>query len=269
MNTWMECPKKAYFRYEEGLPEPQNAAASFGTVVHFALEHYNRTRDVDQALVLFETHWSHPEFLGVVPDIWPQGTSFDSYMDKGLAAIQGYHDQVRWTKRTVLAAEHKFLVPFGDHELTGYVDCLEVTGARTGQVLKIIDFKTAARLPFRPNLRQNAQFTVYWLATLHREFWVGNGPEFPGMPHGESLWEKTQDLPRKAVWYALIQQKAVDAGPRDQADFMRLYRVADEMQRALDHRVFVPNISGDSCGFCPYTLPCGLAVPPSLVPDDE
>jgi len=268
MNTWMECPRKAAFRYVEGLPEPQNAAASFGTVVHHALQKYNDTMDLDRALEDFRSNWENPERLGVAPDIWPRYTDSRTYLERGIKALEGYHDQVRWANRTVLATEHPFLVPFGRHELTGFVDLLQISGAKKGTALEIVDYKTSSRVPFVGNLRQNVQMTVYDYASRQDEFWLGNGPEFPPMVNGAHWLEFTRDLKRVNTWYALTQQRAVDAGERNLADFMRLYRVADEIERALEHQVFVPNISGDSCGFCPYTLPCGLAIPPSEVEDD-
>lgn len=265
----MECPKKADFRYNRNLPEPQSAAASFGTIAHHAMQIYNDTRNLQKASAAFEYFWRHPEELGVAPEIWPPRTDYDTYRTKGLAALRAFAESCTWTKRRVLATEHKFLVPFGDHELMGYVDCIEITGGKTGQELRLTDYKTSMRIPYAGNLRQNLQITVYDYASRQPEFWLGNGADFPAMENGAHWWTFIPGMPRRNVWYALIQGKAVNAGERTTADFMRLYRVADEIQRALDHQVYVPNISGDSCGFCPYVTPCGLAIPPSQVKDDD
>lgn len=260
MATWMECPKKAHFRYTGTFEEPKNAAASFGTCVHHALDFYNQTQDIDGAISLFDDVWNNPEKLDVVPEVWPRYSSFTGYLEKGIAALRDYHEQLKWGSRTVLATEHKFLVPFGKHELTGFVDCLEIAGSKKGEVLKVVDYKTNGRAPYMENLRLNIQFTIYHYASLQPEFWLGNGEDFPPMDNGEHWWTFTEGMPRKNIWYGLMQKKEFDAGPRKEADFMRLYRVADEIERAIEHEVYVPNISGDSCGFCPFWEPCGLPI---------
>lgn len=264
MNTWMTCPKQAFFKYSGQFDgEPQNAAASFGTCIHHALDFYNQTQDINNAIALFDDVWHNPEKLDVVPDVWPRYSSFTGYHEKGINALKSYDEQLNWGNRTVLASEHKFLVPFGKHELTGFVDCLELAGSKRGQVVKTVDYKSSARAPRLESLRLNCQFTIYDYASRQPEFWLGNGEDFPPMENGEHWWTFAQDLPRQNIWYGLMQKKEFDAGERGQADFMRLYRVADEIERAIEHDVYVPNISGDSCLYCPYGDPCGLPILPS------
>lgn len=260
---WMDCPLKAKFHYVDGLSEPQNAYAAFGSVVHHCMEIYNETNDVEHAVEMFQEYWTHPERLGVEPEVWPKYTSFSKFMQDGITALRNFDDQYRFSERTVLATEHRFLVPFGRHKLTGAIDCLQISEDRRGSVLEIVDYKTNRKRPFANNLRLNIQFSIYDLASRHRDFWFGSPSDpdnFPPMENGEFYWEMHRNLPRKNTWWGLLQGKEFDAGPRDEADFLRLYRVVNEVEKALEHNVFVPNISGDSCTWCPYQEPCGLPI---------
>lgn len=272
LNTWMTCPMQAKFQYVDRLPRQQHAAATFGSCVHKALEVYgNSAGDLDRALATFKDWWENPDQHGIEPQVWPKsGKSFGSYMKNGIEAITAYHEQMKWHQRTVIATEHPFLVPFGDFDLTGYIDLLEVVKNKKGnEVVKITDFKTNARAPYINALRLNVQFTIYDYASRQKEFWTGANADFPGVPNGEWWWSMAADLPRENIWYGLMQKRPYDAGERTEPDYLRLYRVAKEVERALEHEVYVPNISGDSCGFCSFTAACRLPFDPQADPDDE
>jgi CRISPR/Cas system-associated exonuclease Cas4 (RecB family) len=43
---------------------------------------------------------------------------------------------------------------------------------------------------------------------------------------------------------------------------MRLYRVCQEIEKAVERDVFVPSISGESCTYCDYADgPCPVTIP--------
>lgn len=266
IQTWMDCPQKAKFRYVDRLPDPQNAAASFGSAVHKGLEVYNNSgENLDMAIATFTEWWHNPEKYGIAPEVWPKrGRTFKGYLAAGIDAITSYHEQMRWAKRTVIAVEHKFLVRFGDFELTGVVDVIEIVKNKKGvEVVRIVDYKTG-KAPTIANLKANIQFTTYDWASRQKEFWTGSGtPEFPGVVNGDWWWEMLKNNPRENTWYAVMQGRAYDAGEREDADFLRLYRVAKAIEKAIDLDVYVPDISGDTCGFCPYTGPCRLPFNPA------
>jgi len=268
ITTWMSCALQARFQSIDNLPRRQHARATFGTCVHFALELYSNNGDVDAAVEAFTQVWEKPETLGVAPDIWPKYMTYGGWREKGIKLIIDYHDRIRWENREVIGSEVKFLVPFGDHELTGTVDLLESRKNSSGKLLlRVVDFKTNSKAPTKYNLRYNIQFTTYVWASMQPEFWMGNGPDYPALPGGLLLYERFKEIPRRGIWFHLQTNKEIDAGPRDDEDFIRLYRVCEEIDKAITHNVFVPNISGDSCGFCDYTEPCGLAIPTQN--DDE
>lgn len=110
--------------------------------------------------------------------------------------------------------------------------------------------------------------TAYVYASLQPEFWMGN-PEatkessqtYAALPDGEMFWESFQGVDRRAVWYDLWNNKEKDAGPRDDDDFLRLYRCIVEVNNAIEKGVYVPSISGDTCTFCDYTDICTAVKP--------
>jgi CRISPR/Cas system-associated exonuclease Cas4 (RecB family) len=251
INTWMRCPLQARFSYVDDIPQLQNAAASFGNCVHAAIEHFNKNGNAQEAEEFFLYYWDNPHVLKVVPDIWPKKTSFAGYREKGVQMVRDYVEHVKWSKREVIAVEHKFKIPFGKHELSGIIDVLEYTNG----VLKIVDLKSGYR-PTYEKLYLNIQFTGYWLATMKEEFWIGNGENYPGLPDGEKLYQKYKDSERQAIWFDLKNCREYNVGRRDDIDFMRLYRCCNEIEKAIENDVYVPNISGETCSFCSYTEIC-------------
>lgn len=280
MKTWMVCPMQAKFQYIDRLPTRQSAAASFGNCVHSALEDFCVNHDLDRALTLFEDYWTYPEKLNVTPDVWPKGTSFGGYMERGKDSIKMYAEAGKWIKREFLSSEHSFLVPFGEYELTGKVDLVEFSKDKRGvDTVKITDFKTNKKAPFVGNLRLDIQFTIYDYASRQPEFWLGvpqvdnegnaDTVTFPSltMPGTlfstpEDAWTRAQECTRSPTWFGLMQAKEWDCGERNEKDFLHLYRVAKEIEKAIEHNVFVPNISGDSCTFCSFVEPCRLPFDP-------
>lgn len=263
LSTWMTCPLQAKFQYVDELPRLTNAYAVFGNIMHHALDRYNQTQNIEKAIAVFKDSWAHPDKYGYKIDVWPARMAFGTHMAKGIEALRDYDERLRWDKRTVVATEHKFLVPFGPYDLTGAVDLLEIQKSPKGtEELRIVDYKTNAKQPYREALRLNVQFSIYSFASLQPEFWLGNGPGFLPMENGEWWWEQLKDMPRRNIWYGLMQSKEFDAGPRGDDDYLRLYRVMTEIDKALTHNVYVPNISGDSCRLCSYVDACKLPFDP-------
>lgn len=263
IDKWMTCPLQAHFHYDMKLPRRQSAKATFGTIIHHCLDKYHKGYSLDEILPMFQELWAEPEKLNpsLAPDYWPKYTTYNSLKSKGIDILRDYHSKSIWENRRTIASEHRFLVPFGDHELNGVVDFIEIKKGGNGRkALRIIDLKTASRAPSRPMLRLNVQFSVYMYAAEQPEFFMGNGPGFPALPDGEKLWEECEKMQKKAIWHHLMTNKEIDAGPRDDGDYMRLYRVATEIARATELKVHVPKI-GEGCVWCDYTDPCGIEIP--------
>lgn len=142
LGTWMTCPLQAKFRYEDHEPREVNAKAAFGVAIHSALQLYNTTGDPDRAEKHFLDLWDNPEKMDNVPQYWPRNTSFGGLRKRGQEIIRDVHQRTAWDTRTVLGTEHPFLVPFGEHELTGFVDLLEIRRSGKGKdIIRVVDYK--------------------------------------------------------------------------------------------------------------------------------
>ena len=264
LKKWMECPLQARFAELDNLPRKAGSKATFGSCIHSALEHYNRTGDVDTAIKLFNEAWEDPQVLGLPEiEVWNKFTAYGSLRTRGIEILRAYHDRMKIEQRTVVVPEHHFLVPFGEHELSGIVDLVSVRKNHRGvQLLTVEDYKTQAKLPNISELTLDIQFTVYLYALGQPEFWFGNGDNYPAIPNAEWYYEMSKALPKRGLWIHLWQNgKEMDAGGRDEEDFARLYRLCCEVQRAIDNEVFVPHI-GEACQTCDYSHgPCPVSPP--------
>lgn len=261
MKTWMLCPLQARFKEIEKRPSKINAKTTYGTCMHDALEYYNLSGDIDGTIERFKKTWEKPELLNAVPDWWPKNTTYGDLKKKGIATLESYHKKNTWDKRDIIAAEHRFCVPIGDHLLSGIVDLIEARPFGSGSELTIVDYKTAGKRPYNDDLRLDIQFTVYHYASTQPEFWIGYNDDYPGMENGLQLYYEFLNSPRKVVWYHLMDNKEINAGLRDDDDYGRLYRCVEEIARAVEKDVYVPNISGSSCIWCDYVDICPVQIP--------
>lgn len=252
------------FKYIDKVPDDiRGAPALYGSCVHLVLEMINSGQIAPKkAVKTFEQMWGEPEKYGMEPvETYPPRTSWKSYLKRGKESIAKYVESISWRDRQVIATEHKFLVKLGDHELTGFVDHIEMTQDKKGNwVLMISDHKTAAKNPNATSLRYNVQISIYDLASRQKEFWIGNGPDYPGIEDGERWWELTKDLPRLNIWHAVSNGKEINAGERTQEDFERLHLALDQITKQVEADVYALDISGESCHFCPYKKECKLPI---------
>lgn len=263
MATYAECPMRAKFRYIDKLPQRTSSAMVFGTCVHRGLEMFLHTKNAEKAVEHFYKCWDDPETIGEKIDYWLRRQDFGSLRERGAKMIRTYVEKTERENRTVLASEYPFKVAIGEHEITGYIDLLELRGSQKRGTITAVDFKTAAKKPYKDDLRHNLQMTTYHFAMLQPTFWLGfpGDEEFKGLPDGAALYERYKTLRRKVVWWALAHGSEIDAGERGSADFERMYYLISEMDKATTSGIFVPNISGAACGWCDYTQECGLPIP--------
>lgn len=264
LRLWMECPLAAHYRYDQHLPTSANAKTVFGSVIHRALQTFNLGGSFDDTVAQFKREWKDPpEEIAW----WPRSTTYAGLRAKGLDILEAVKDHYRFQDRVVYGAEIPFLVPFGDHQLTGFIDLVESRLSGNGaELITVHDYKTAAKAPSASQLALDVQMTVYIWAVSQREFWVGvkDNDAFPGIENGEWIWEtRGRDLPKRAIWSALWTGKELDAGPRTDVDFGRLYRLCDEIERAIAAEVFVPKIA-THCDVCDFAEPCSMEIPVSV-----
>jgi len=257
LKSFQSCAYKYKMaRDNPDVVELQSGAASYGTLVHKCIEMYLLGRPVEDCVDFFNTVWTEPGLMGIQPDYYPPRTSHGAYRTKGIAAIEGFHEEHRWSTREVLATEFRFCIPFGNHFISGIVDALEYDADT--DTLHIIDFKTGYR-PNADNLRFDIQFLSYVIAIRTKGFWCGYEPEiekYTGFPNGEELLARFVDSSVVASWYDLRNSKEYEVGEKTDRDVERLHLLCDQMEKAIERDVFVPTITGDSCRWCAYQEIC-------------
>lgn len=148
----MDCSLQAKFGYIDKIPQSSGSAAVYGSAVHEAIDSYHKGKTLDEAVEVFRDYMNNNE-----PDYWNRMTSFTSYMDQGPKMIADYIDQRKWSTTDVVASEFRFMVPFGEHQISGIVDILELSHDHS--LMKIVDLKTGKR-PIMDALHLNIQFCV-------------------------------------------------------------------------------------------------------------
>ncbi len=259
---WISCPKQMHFKDILKIPEGQHAKTTYGTCIHDALETYNSDGDIKASIERFKETWENPSLLNAEITVWPPKTTWGELKMRGVQALEIFHENSKWETRTILATEHKFVVPFGDHVLSGIVDSLETMGPeKKPKELRVIDYKTSYKTPTHMELRFDIQFSIYLYASQQAEFWEG-------IKDGEEHFERLSGTQRRGVWYSLWNHKMTDVGVRTEEDMMRLYRVLLEIEKAVENEVYVPNLTGESCMWCSYTDYCAVVIPVRHVLDE-
>lgn len=265
LKTYMNCQMQAKFKYVDQLPTKQGSKATFGSIIHHCLQGMVYDRDLDKAIETFRKLWDDPELLqpGLTPEVWNRNNTHQGLKTRGAEVLRTAWDARSWDTMQVIGTEIPFVVPFGRHELNGFIDLLEARKSGTGKLLlRVADYKTSSYKPTQAELRHDVQFTIYEYVTKRPEFWIGNGTEkSPGVPNGERIYEKLLQVPRRCIWVHLWDYREIDAGSRDQGDYDRLYLALDQIERSIEQGIYQLDISGKTCNLCDFTEQCGITIP--------
>jgi hypothetical protein len=257
LKRWKECPLQAKFVYSLNLKGQTNGYMAFGSVAHRAFEILNNSNDLEFAIDQFERFWRNPSEMGIRVDWWPPKLNWGDCLDFGRDFLVYWDEQFAITKREVIAAEHKFKVPFGSegYEMIGFVDLIQITKNKRGKrTLEIMDLKTSARKPTVAELGLDIQFTVYDYASHQPEFWES-------IPGGADIHKEFAGKDRALTWLGLKQQKSIGAGTRQWVDYERLYRIVQEIDKAVQFDVHVPTLDPKACERCDFTAECPTRIP--------
>lgn len=259
LKTWQKCPLIYKFDKLDGLPREQSGSLTFGSIIHDCVLWMEVNQDVEGAVRRFEELWIQPTLLDPTyqPQYYVRGTSWKKFMEKGPKLLRDWWAIISWDSALTLGREHYFEVPIGaGHTLVGTVDKVEVgfradiNGGLGGPVLKISDYKTNNKTPTYDYLAEDLQFSAYAYASTRPEFWATIG--------GDEAFLRYRNLPRYGEWVQLTAPKRMDAGLRTQRHYNRVAMAVNALAESVAMRIFVPNISGESCRFCEYREPCGL-----------
>lgn len=258
IKLWQKCPLMWKFANIDGLPREQSGSLTFGSILHDCVLFLEQTGDLDEAIERFRRFWTFPATLDptYTPQYYVRGTSWKKFNESGPRVLRDWWSIISWDTDVTLAREYTFSVPIGDgHTLDGTVDKLAIRfrADLNSYVVLASDYKTNKKNPTYDYLAEDLQFTAYLYATTRPEFWA----DLPG-GRGPELFDMYRDLPRYGEWVQLTGPKRMDAGVREQRHYNRLAMSANAIADSIAMRIFVPNISGESCRYCPYRKPCGL-----------
>lgn len=257
LKTWARCPLQWRYQNIDLIPREQSASLSYGSIIHQAVLDLETSRDLTSAIAWFLQAWDDP---GAVDpeykiDYYVRGTNWKKYQEQGVKTLKDWWALIQWDADTVLGREFSFDVPIGKNgnRLAGTIDKLVIRyrGDIDRHVILVSDYKTNSKVPTYQWLEDDLQFTAYCYATTRPEFWAS-------LPNGPALFQQYADSPRYGEWVSLMANKRMDAGTRDLAQYNRLAYAVDAMADSVAMRIFVPNISGETCRYCDFRAQCGL-----------
>lgn len=278
ISTWARCPQ-AYFLERAGHPGIQTSALSFGTVMHFALEAFERefrtgdgwARAKTVANDTFTFYWHPANIEAVSPkvELWLRGQTWGGLLKIGQEALVWYADWAKEQDETLLATEYGFQVPIEGtwdydlnepHILAGTLDRLSTQFVKRKLTLTCDDYKSGKDYV---DLRQHLQFTSYLMATTRKEFWIGwNGEDGFGPEKGLELHRQFSGAYRRGRWISLKKHKVMDAGYRGPDDYTRFALAVDQVVASIKAEIFPLHLSGENCTYCSMRNICaGVGVP--------
>lgn len=278
--AWSRCPAMVGYK-RAGLPDKQTSAAAFGSVMHHAIEVFERERytigfdaALQKALETFVFYWNPLNIEAITDPVendgWLPRQGYSELRARGLDSLRKYADLIRFDDNELLATEYEFAVPIDGtwdddlgqpHVLAGSVDRLAARFYLRKLACCIDDWKTGKEQKF---LRHNVQGTAYCYASTKREFWVGwLGQDGFGPDRGEELYARFMEAGRRFTWVNLRTFKTQDGGWRGPADYDRLAIAVEQMVASIKADIFPLSLSGENCKYCPYRAVCGVTGLPS------
>lgn len=279
ISSWIRCPT-AYRYQRANQPRRQNSATAYGSVIHHALEVFERLRHtetvsfesaVSHAVETFAWYW-HPaniESICEPVDLWLPRQGYSDLRARGMKAIADYAHLVRADDHELLATEYGFQVPIAGtwdedsgepHVLAGTIDRLAVRWYTGRPVLAVDDYKSGKEYRY---LRQNLQFSAYCYATTRQEFWTGwRGEDGFGALRGMELHTRFAAYARRGTWINMRTVKFQDAGWRGPDDYTRFATAVEQIVASMKADIYPLSLSGETCQFCDYRDICaGVGVP--------
>lgn len=274
LGAWSRCAAEYGYK-RAGLPDHGNSATVYGSVMHYALEVFERTRiaegweaAVQKATETFTFYWNPLNIEAITEPVpangWLPRQGYMELRARGVDAIKKYADLTRYDDHELLATEYSFVVPIvgtwddvleEPHMLGGTIDRLAVRHFKRIEGLCIDDFKTGKEYRF---LRHNLQFTAYAYATTQPEFWMGNaGEEGFGLDRGQQLYERFKNAGRRGTWINLQKFKFQDAGWRGEQDYARFRLAVTQFALSVQADIFPLSITGENCTYCSFRDICG------------
>jgi len=223
-STYRKCPFKYKLRYVDGVPEGPRHYYSFGSTLHRSVEFFYKhfeAPELDELLGYYDKHWVSAGYGSKEQEM--------EYKALGTHILTLFHELNSDNYLIPLALERSFKMEVEGIPVRGIIDRVD----RVGSKLRIIDYKSAKRMPSSRDVSENQQLTMYQLA-VERDF--GHEVEKVGIYHLRRL---------KTIWSPArtLEEKNQFIG--------QLMEVAEGIESC-----HFPAVKGYYCQHCDYQLRC-------------
>lgn len=244
ISQFLRCPLQYYF--ERVLNIPRKSVSSgliLGSATHNALAAYHiklmngdefKTEEIYQA---FLDTWNSRESEGGIE--YKANENRDDLIDLGISLVDLYLQEA--PPKNIVMVEKKSLVPIsnsnGDYLETPLMAFADLVTRGEDSVLKINEFKTSARSYSQLEVETSLQATCYVNAA-----WEIFG-EWASVEFSVFVKNKTPKLQRLKT-------------ARTEEDLNRLGDLIENIERAINKKIFYPVETPLNCSWCSYRQQC-------------
>ncbi|MEK7142666.1 MAG: PD-(D/E)XK nuclease family protein [Patescibacteria group bacterium] len=229
LDTFNRCPKKYQFQYLERVRVPEKPELFFGSLIHevvqLALKKDPILPPIEELLAFYKSKWQE--------EIFSSAAEAKQYFAWGENMIRHFHSSHKPGLRNIVAVEKRFLIPLGDHQLSGMIDRVDKLpfGA-----FEVIDYKTSKQLPSKENIDQDKQLCMYHLAV-------------------EYLWPEAKDI-RLTLYFLKHNSQMTTKRRPDEIEEIKehIIKTAAKIEKETD---FFPK-ANPLCDWCEYGHLCPL-----------
>ncbi len=231
LDTYEMCPLRYKYQYVLKIPSASNAAASFGTSIHSALQaFYTRYREnadltLEDLLQMFKESW--------VPVGYASAAHEKRMQAEGREMLKNFFETQHTTHIKPIDLEKFFKVKVKDQIfVTGKIDRVDDVG--DGKI-RIIDYKTGKK-PDEKQLAKSLQLSIYTMAAME--------PSLYNKPIGQI----------ELTFYYLQNNETITVS-KNLEDITNTREELVAQVHKIQEGNYEPRV-GPHCDFCPFRLIC-------------
>lgn len=169
LNTYIECPKKFYYKNLLKVPAAKTKSLCLGSAVHAALQDFLKNPNKEFLLHQFEYHLNKE----ILTDV-----DYKDSLQKGAKILQDYFDEYSQTFNLNSLAEYDFKnqnVFIDEVPITGQIDKIEILNAGD-KTVNVVDYKTGNPDSKSHELKKGGK---YWRQLIFYKLLCQQSKEFP------------------------------------------------------------------------------------------
>jgi RecB family exonuclease len=239
LDTFKQCPLKYKFQYVDKISAPKSKEAIFGTLIHNALKIFHDPERIvspteEELLSFWSENW--------VPSGYTDSREEAAAFAQGVLILKNYFAKNSPLQFNIMALETPFEAPIKIaneiHLVTGKIDRVDKI---ENDLIEVIDYKTAKKMPAQKNVDHNLQLSVYHIGVANR---------WPSI--------KQENRPIKTSLYFLKHGEKLSSIKTNQdLQFAEehVINLLEQVKKAHEEEKFPPQ-PGPLCPWCPYQRIC-------------